>query len=298
MCLDSVVKSTGFIVLVFCLCVTGAPLSAQEKSATSLRKETTAKKAKRPTLVLRNERIALATDTSELLAKVIFQNLNYAVDNLWRTFRISKLPEKKRKAFWPTPCLFVLFSTKRDYQEFVRKSQGPNAPALKTSSFYSLFKDRALVVMHWTSKSGAEKPTQTLRHEMGHVFLTRYVRMKPLPPWMQEGFAQWFEFHGVKRSARLQARKRKARLVISRAGKGWFERLAAKSAIDPTDYDAYDESFVVGSYLIRTFGALAFGRFATEIAKGTSLPAAMLKCYGMRPEDLEKKVTFYSKTLF
>lgn len=110
----------------------------------------------------------------------------------------------------------------------------------------------------------------TFRHEYAHIALGRVAGGRPLPAWLQEGFAIYHSGEWtLERAARVTGR-----ILQGRAP--YLRDLERFTSLDPREAeDAYALSFHLIAYLHRTYGSEGFRRLIGALAGGASATEAL-----------------------
>lgn len=122
--------------------------------------------------------------------------------------------------------------------------------------------------------SGARAPggdvLATFRHEYAHLALSRLAGGRPLPAWLQEGFAI---YHAGEWTLR-RAMNVSGRLLGGRVP--GLDDLAGFLSLGPDDAEAaYSLSFHFIAFLHREYGAAGFRRFVDALRRGEEPKAAL-----------------------
>jgi hypothetical protein len=148
-------------------------------------------------------------------------------------------------------------------------------------------------VIRVRSASWVEEPlVRVLHHELVHAALDQEAGSAPLPGWLHEGLAEWFEARTA--GQRDLAPWQEAALVeASRAGRlPWLAELAAPSfaGLGPEGARlAYLESYAFLAFLARSHGERSLERLATQIADGRDLARGFRRAFGADLDRLEER---------
>jgi hypothetical protein len=121
-------------------------------------------------------------------------------------------------------------------------------------------------------------------HEIAHLFFYQqiYTNLASWPAWMDEGFAQYFEFNN----------KNPALMRVERAaGEGALTPLAYLSGSfghNPNEVRlAYDESLSAVVFLLETWGEEGLHALIEELRAGATISAALNGAFGVTFEEFE-----------
>ena len=149
--------------------------------------------------------------------------------------------------------------------------------------------EKALMVIDLAKMDGdLEKLSATLKHELVHLVLHRYIGGDRLPRWMNEGVAQWVS-DGF------------SELLIQ---KRWDVLRGAVLSGDPPDLDrlayrfpaqrrplllAYEASKSAVEFMVSEFGKESVLELLDRLSRGQDLDAAFHGALGIYPAELERR---------
>ncbi|HET6426524.1 MAG TPA: hypothetical protein VFG20_22730 [Planctomycetaceae bacterium] len=121
-----------------------------------------------------------------------------------------------------------------------------------------------------------------LVHETSHGFLHRIRSSGRIPPWMNEGLAEWISQVVVPQSDHVQGRFSEALPILRMQGSLGGNFLDDEGRIESWQYGA---AAVLTQFLIST-DANAYRAMITAIKEGYTWQEALEVTFGLRPEDL------------
>jgi hypothetical protein len=123
-------------------------------------------------------------------------------------------------------------------------------------------------------------------HEIAHLFFYQQVNtnLASWPSWMDEGFAQYFEY-----SSKDQALARVERAAHAR-GLTPLRYISGSFGHDPEEVRlAYDQSLSVVVFLLETWGEEGLEALIQEIRGGATMSRAMQEVFGLTIEEFEAR---------
>jgi hypothetical protein len=134
----------------------------------------------------------------------------------------------------------------------------------------------------------------TLKHEMCHVLLGRYIPDQRLPRWLNEGFCQWVT-GGI---AELMIDDRQPNLTKASLSHRLIP-LVLLSRTFPGDKNqlilAYEESKSVIDFIVTEYSQGGIVNILGYLRDGDTVEAATGKSLSLTPDELEKRWTQYLK---
>ncbi|MBE9479315.1 MAG: hypothetical protein IMY80_05055 [Chloroflexi bacterium] len=126
--------------------------------------------------------------------------------------------------------------------------------------------------------------TDVIPHEIAHLFFYQQIHtnLSSWPKWMDEGFAQYFEFNSKSPAlTRVERAARNGTLTPLRYLNGSFGH-------DPVEVRlAYDQSLSVVVFLLETWGETGLEALISEIRTGATISAALSEALGVTFEEFE-----------
>jgi len=126
--------------------------------------------------------------------------------------------------------------------------------------------------------------TDVIPHEIAHLFFYQQIHtnLSSWPSWLDEGFAQYFEFNSKSPALnRVEQAARNDTLIPLRYLSGGFGH-------DPDEvYLAYDQSLSVVVFLLETWGDAGLEALIDEIRAGATISAALSIALGVTFEEYE-----------
>ncbi|MDJ0814801.1 MAG: peptidase MA family metallohydrolase [Desulfobacterales bacterium] len=128
----------------------------------------------------------------------------------------------------------------------------------------------------------------TLKHELCHLFLHRYVNNRNLPKWLDEGVCQWVsdgigELYVDKNWSGLDAAVMAGRVIPFRRLGDYFPRDRASLTL------AYEQSKSFINYIDRQYGYGALLEILAFLKNGESIDYAVMGSLDVSLEQLEKE---------
>ncbi len=128
----------------------------------------------------------------------------------------------------------------------------------------------------------------TLKHELCHLFLHRYVNNRNLPKWLDEGVCQWVsdgigELYIDKNWSGLDAAVMAGRVIPFRRLGDYFPRDRASLTL------AYEQSKSFINYIDRQYGYGALLEILAFLKNGESIDYAVMGSLDVSLEQLEKE---------
>lgn len=151
---------------------------------------------------------------------------------------------------------------------------------------YALTEKRLVVID--STRTGARPFTleMTLKHELCHLLLHRYITGVPLPRWLEEGVCQWIS-EGIPEVVL----NRRATALPSAALSGTLMPLEAISSSFPRDSRglalAYEQSRSVVEYIIDSHGIQGLLNILVSMKNGIPVRDAIQMALMVTPEELE-----------
>lgn len=99
---------------------------------------------------------------------------------------------KKDEKVWDGKCKIYLFANREEFVKFGKEVD--KSPIATASGGYTCPKKENPYIVLYLEKRDYTDLQRALIHEMTHVFLQLFHKETFLPAWLQEGFAQYFEF--------------------------------------------------------------------------------------------------------
>ena len=174
------------------------------------------------------------------------------------------------------PVFILLYANEEDFESwhyFVQDWVGGQA--------FSALGITAQIVPPATSSAWIN---DVIPHEIAHLFFYQIIKanVNSWPTWLNEGFAQYYEF-----SSNAEAITR----VASAAQKGEIIPLALISGSFGSDPDyvylAYDESYTVVLYIVDTWGYEGVQDLITNFREGKNYRSAIEDAFGVTWEEFE-----------
>ncbi|MFW6332998.1 MAG: peptidase MA family metallohydrolase [Thermodesulfobacteriota bacterium] len=182
----------------------------------------------------------------------------------------------KRRVDFPVTVVLI-----PDNRDFRRMAGNPYFSAFAVG-------EKALMVIDLTKMDGDPgKLSATLKHELVHLVLHRYIGGDRLPRWLNEGVAQWVS-DGY------------SELLIQ---KRWDVLRGAVLSGDPPDLDrladrfparrrplllAYEASKSAVEFMVREFGKEPVLNLLDRLSRGQDLEAAFHGALGVFPAEMER----------
>lgn len=135
----------------------------------------------------------------------------------------------------------------------------------------------------------------TLKHELCHLLLHRYIRWENLPKWLNEGVSQWVsggiaEIIMVRNSKKVLKEATLSKRFIS------LRSLTKKFPQDEKSILlAYEESKSIVEYINKEFGTSGLLQVLNHLRNGNEVDAAILKGLSIPLEELENRWHNYLK---
>ncbi len=128
----------------------------------------------------------------------------------------------------------------------------------------------------------------TLKHELCHLFLHRYINNRNLPKWLDEGVCQWVsdgigELYVDKNWSGLDAAVMAGRVIPFRRLGDYFPRDRASLTL------AYEQSKSFINYIDRQYGYGALLEILAFLKNGESIDYAVMGSLDVSLEQLEKE---------
>ncbi|TFH35941.1 MAG: hypothetical protein E4G99_06120 [Anaerolineales bacterium] len=131
---------------------------------------------------------------------------------------------------------------------------------------------------------GSSWITEVIPHEIAHLFFYQQIQsnLASWPSWMDEGFAQYYEFTGKNQVLnRVEQAARNGELTPLRYIGGSFGH-------DPEEVRlAYDESLSVIVFLLETWGKQGLQALIDEIRTGATISVALSEAFSVTFEEFE-----------
>lgn len=180
-----------------------------------------------------------------------------------------------------------------DYREFRRvvEAVGGEAPDVFTRGV--AFPGRSIIVIRGDLlRSAIEDPKAvTITHEVAHLVLHRRLQTQ-LPRWLDEGIAVWVS------RGHLAPRDEAYLSLLARAN-GLYRLETLERAFPPGHHAsalAYQQSFLMVSFLATQFGDRAVLDLLDLLEAGTPSSDALARVTGLSPPDIEKEFTRWTAT--
>jgi hypothetical protein len=128
--------------------------------------------------------------------------------------------------------------------------------------------------------------TDVIPHEIAHLFFYQQIHtnLSSWPKWMNEGFAQYFEFNSKSPAlTRVERAARNGTLTPLRYLNGSFGHDPVKVRL------AYDQSLSVVVFLLDTWGETGLEALIDEIRTGATISAALSEAFGVTFEEFEAR---------
>lgn len=166
-----------------------------------------------------------------------------------------------------------LFGDTRDVQPYFDAARGVRVDAAGVTVRHP---DGATILVDCTARGGE---ALTPRHELVHNLLRNSAR--PLPPWIEEGLAEYYSNAGQAIPEHVSLLRGPLRIPLS-------ELFALPFESPRTAYwHFYAESWAAVAVLLRR-DPLAFREFLHDLDEGTSVASALETRFGMSEEALEQ----------
>jgi len=148
---------------------------------------------------------------------------------------------------WSGKCQVYLFAT---HAEFVRFAWNVHKSAAGVASGgYTRISKKDPAIVLFLREDDAVMSHQTLVHEMTHVFLGLFYKAAPLPTWVQEGCAQYFEFRYVPSRSRLALARQTTKKLVETGRYAPLREFSGR-AFGPTDLPSYCQAWSLLDFLI------------------------------------------------
>jgi len=180
---------------------------------------------------------------------------------------------------WSGKCQVYLFGT---HAEFVRFAWNVHKSAAGVASGgYTRVTKKAPCIVLFQRQNDPVTLQQTLVHEMTHVFLGLFYKVAPLPAWVQEGCAQYFEFRYVPGRSRLALARRVTKTLVESNRHVPLRQFSVR-AFGPTDLPSYCEAWSLLDFLIngRPGSPKRASQFIVLLKDGKSQDEALRVAYG------------------
>lgn len=145
--------------------------------------------------------------------------------------------------------------------------------------------ERSLIVLKSPERYHYRKEiAEVLKHELAHIFLGHYVPSRPIPTWMNEGFAVWFSERWGWAEKILVARAVLTGSVLSLSSIdsiGHFKESKAQLA--------YALSFLAVSYLESQYGEGSFRKILDDYSKTSDRDRAFIQVTGLDYASFQKE---------
>ncbi len=186
----------------------------------------------------------------------------------------------KDKNIWLGKCIIVAFLNKESFLAFEQAfMDNPNAEGAQ--GLHHASSDGKAIISVYRGNDPAQFAA-VLVHETAHGFLHRLRSNVHIPPWINEGIADWIAGAVVRSGKAVVERQKEALEIIRRTsslGVNFFD--------DRADLQAWQ--YGVASNLTNFMLQIDPGRykaFIVGIKEGYSLEEALTRSYGLTPADL------------
>jgi hypothetical protein len=155
------------------------------------------------------------------------------------------------------------------------------------SGGYTRINKQRPVIVLFLHDGDHTKLKQTIIHEMTHVFLGLFRTEGKVKTWLQEGFAQYFEFQHKPEQSRLADSKRIAKALVARGRSTPLARLW-DSYFPPTDRLSYAQAWSLIDFMASSKSARKkTGRFIVKLKEGKSQDQALKEAFGVTLAQFE-----------
>ena len=208
---------------------------------------------------------------------------NKAADKIFRDTatqmytRLCKQFEiKPREAVWLDKCPIFAFKTKSQYVAFLREldMDADQIERMRKASGFAWWRSDGKVFIVLNETQNATQFYDVMVHEGTHAFMARYLTTRPLPTWVNEGFADHMCAELLKNSP-TQHRWQWATRQVLEGKENAGSIFAEEWRIESFDY-GMAHSLV--RYMIRKDGK-AFTKFVRLLKQGESEEKALRETY-------------------
>jgi hypothetical protein len=196
--------------------------------------------------------------------RAIAYDLERLTDLLLKTSVSFRVADTRTRVF--------LFSDNRDVQPYFDAARGVRVDAAGVTVRHP---DGSTILIDCTAKGGV---ALTPRHELVHNLLRDSIR--PLPPWIEEGLAEYYSNAGQVIPEHVSLLRGPLRIPLAELFTLPFE--SPRTAY----WHFYAESWAAVAVLLRR-NPIAFGEFIRDLDAGVPVASALHERFDMTPENLE-----------
>lgn len=244
-----------------------------------------AKKVGAELILLEDDTLRLATDLPRTSAHAFLRLACDARAVFQKQFRVAP-----RQRLWNGTCTIYLFTDRETYLRFATKVDGITGME-NTTAYTRPTRDNPTIAIA-RDKMSDDEVYRAAIHELGHVFVELYRNDRPLPTWLSEGVAQWFEFRHKASGSRQGRSKELVKTAILAKALPHLEDLFARR-VDHDDEVGYAMSWSFTAFLLDAYRNRRFHEFVCSVKDGVSPVAALEKAYGTPLSRLEAQWQLY-----
>jgi len=196
---------------------------------------------------------------------------------------------------WQGRCRVLLFADRSEFSHFA--SNVHHSPGAAESGGYTRITKKDPDIVLFLDGTNHTRLQQVLVHEMTHVFLQLYERDVPLPTWLHEGFAQYFEFRVQPGRSRLKSSKARIKRLV-RGGRQAPLAKFREADFPATDLDSYAQAWSLVDFMVRKGSAKRTGDFVLALKHGATQDEALRKTFRCSLDRFEQAWKSYVRQAY
>ncbi len=228
-----------------------------------------------PMRVYESKYFLVCTDIPEIQFAPYGKNLDLMYAELCKAFGIPK-----DKNIWRGKCLIIAFTTKESFQSFERVVMKNNDVEGAQGLHHSASDGRAMTVVY-----RGNDPAYfgvVLVHETSHGFLHRLRSNVEIPPWIDEGIADWIAGYVMRPCKSIMERQKDALEIMKQTGRMGANFFDADAVLNPQQYGIASS---LTNFML-TQDPTRYREFIVGIKEGHSTEESLRRSFGVSPAEL------------